>query len=296
LRRNYTKSSVLGKDFCLDESADAPPVAKQIGVALRANSARVLDFLRELDTDGNGNVDRQEFRQAMCDLGLGVTRTDMDKIFDDWDADKSGDISFEELKRALCLVKPSTSPTPLLSQKTSPRLKAQYTKSSVLGKDFCLDESADAPPIPQQIANALRANAAKVLDFFRELDTSNDGVVSRAEFKRAMARLQLETSTTELDELFDVWDVNSNGTIELEELKKILTTRRPTSRPVATPMSRSGARGGTGSRASPSPPSRQSPSLSLSPPLTADVGTESRVSGERPAPAEHQAASGQPNQ
>ena len=42
--------------------------------------------------------------------------------------------------------------------------------SSVLG-NFDLDESPGAPPVSQQLANALRANAGRVLDLFRDWDT-----------------------------------------------------------------------------------------------------------------------------
>jgi len=72
------------------------------------------------------------------------------------------------------------------------RLKPSYTKSSLLGKDFDFDESADAPSYAQQVSTALRQVSSRVLDFFREIDTSGDGLVSKVEFCNQMRSLGLD--------------------------------------------------------------------------------------------------------
>jgi hypothetical protein len=69
-----------------------------------------------------------------------------------------------------------------------------------------LDEGPDAPPIAQQLASALRANSARVLDLFRSWDADGDGQVSRAEFHRAMPALGLDVPKETIDELFSEWD------------------------------------------------------------------------------------------
>ena len=60
--------------------------------------------------------------------------------------------------------------SPTMDNAQSKRVvKREKANVSVLGKDFDLDESEGAPPVSQQIATALRANAGKVLDFFRDV-------------------------------------------------------------------------------------------------------------------------------
>lgn len=91
---------MLGKGFDIDSHPEAPPVAKQIATALKAQSGRVLDFFRELDTSGDGVVTRSEFKKTMMKLGLRVPGA-INDLFDDWDIDKDGTITFEELKKVL---------------------------------------------------------------------------------------------------------------------------------------------------------------------------------------------------
>jgi len=94
-------------------------------------------------------------------------------------------------------------------------------RGSVLGK-FDLDEQPGAPPISSQLANALRQDAKRVLDLFRDWDTDGDGEISRKEFHKAMVTLGLEVPTESIDELFSQWDRDGGGSIDYKELQKIL--------------------------------------------------------------------------
>jgi len=94
-------------------------------------------------------------------------------------------------------------------------------KTSVLGS-INLDESEGAPPVSEQIARALKSNAGRVLDLFREWDTDGDGEVSRKEFHKAMPALGLEVPKEEVDALFSQWDADGGGSISYKELSKIL--------------------------------------------------------------------------
>ena len=67
----------------------------------QANSVRIVDLLREWDTDGDGQVSKKEFRKAVTSLGLEATREDMDAVFVAIDTDGSGSIDYTELKKAL---------------------------------------------------------------------------------------------------------------------------------------------------------------------------------------------------
>ena len=104
-----------------------------------------------------------------------------------------------------------------------PKPTVKRSNTSVLGKGFDLLEGQDAPSIASQIAAGLKANSAKVLDLFREMDKSGDGQVSKQEFRKEMAEaLHLDIPQNEIDDLFNAWDVNQNGYLEFDELKRIL--------------------------------------------------------------------------
>ena len=99
-------------------------------------------------------------------------------------------------------------------------------KGSPLGMKFDIDESPDAKPISQQLADALRKNSARVIDLFRSWDENGDGEVSRAEFQKAMPALGLEVPKKDINDLFDSWDKDGGGALGLRELQKILSSSR----------------------------------------------------------------------
>ena len=80
---------------------DAPPISEQLAKALRENATRVLDLFRSWDTNGDGQVSRAEFHEAMPKLGLDVEKKVIDDLFTEWDKDGGGEIGYPELKKIL---------------------------------------------------------------------------------------------------------------------------------------------------------------------------------------------------
>ena len=76
-------------------------------MALRKNSARVLDLFRSWDTDGDGEVTRAEFHEAMPKLGLDVPKKEIDTLFSEWDKDGGGALTLRELQKILSAAKVS---------------------------------------------------------------------------------------------------------------------------------------------------------------------------------------------
>ena len=62
---------------------------------------RVIELFRDMDLDGDGLIDRKEFRRGMTALGLDVPRAMVDALFDSWDPDGSGSIDQRELNKML---------------------------------------------------------------------------------------------------------------------------------------------------------------------------------------------------
>ena len=60
------------------------------------------------------------------------------------------------------------------------------------------------------------------MDLFREWDGDSTGTISREEFHRAMAVIQLDAPQTDIDALFDCWDPDGSGEIEFNEMYKQL--------------------------------------------------------------------------
>ena len=62
----------------------------------------------------------------------------------------------------------------------------------------------------------------RVIDLFRQWDEDNDGTISKAEFRKAMPLLGLDVPKKEIDRLFDSWDLDRSGSLELTELNRRL--------------------------------------------------------------------------
>merc|ERR1712185_509831 len=54
---------------------------------------------REFDRDGNGRIDRSEFRRAMTELGIELTSSELTRVIKKFDKDGDGQISIREFIR-----------------------------------------------------------------------------------------------------------------------------------------------------------------------------------------------------
>ena len=68
---------------------------------LIANSDRLLRIFKEWDENGDGQISVKEFRRALPMLGIRATRQEVDVLFESFDQDGSGAITFAELSRLL---------------------------------------------------------------------------------------------------------------------------------------------------------------------------------------------------
>ena len=98
-------SNVGEKGAALNSTVQLNPedgdVQEQLRQILIDNAVRVIDLFRDWDDDGNGKVDKKEFRKAMKALGLDVPRKEVDRLFDSFDPDGGGSIEYNELNKAL---------------------------------------------------------------------------------------------------------------------------------------------------------------------------------------------------
>ena len=102
LNKNFQGSRVaaLPEMVKLDVSSGTS-LHDQLAMALSENSAKLVDLFREWDEDGNGAVDRKEFRMAVAALGYDAPKKDLDAFFDTFDVSGDGEIEYNELKKGL---------------------------------------------------------------------------------------------------------------------------------------------------------------------------------------------------
>lgn len=76
-------------------------VQDQLYEALTANATRVIELFQFLDVNEDGAITQKEFRRAPSLLGIKLPVEEIDALFDTFDADGLGMLSFKELNRLL---------------------------------------------------------------------------------------------------------------------------------------------------------------------------------------------------
>ena len=72
------------------------------------------------------------------------------------------------------------------------------------------------------------------MQLFREWDTDGDGTVSRKEFRRGVAALQLVASKLEVNALFSEYDLDQSGKLDMGGLQALLENEAIRMNPMAT--------------------------------------------------------------
>ena len=87
------------RDSITSSVIETKSIQASLRSALAQNAVRVMDLFAEWDTNGDHVVSKAEFRKAIGQLGFAVTRPHIDSVFDTFDHDGSGEITYKELVR-----------------------------------------------------------------------------------------------------------------------------------------------------------------------------------------------------
>ena len=144
-----------------------------------------MDLFSTWDEDGDGTVDKDEFRKAVAALGWTIPRHAKgsrkewgmeevcDSVFNEYDADASGSIEYREYVRAA-------------------------------------------------LRSGLEKSFTRVSDLLMQWDTDGSGSVDKMEWRRAIKSIGFDAPVEEVDAIFDEIDVDGGGTIDYRELNAAL--------------------------------------------------------------------------
>ena len=130
------------------------------------------------------------------------------------------------------------------------------TDSAYEGSSTAMDEMREeivAKPkvhskVVQHLVDALARRGARVMDLFREWDTDGSGIITAAEFERALTALGLDAPKGAVIALFDEFDADGDGHrevdrtrirdaggISFQELNRLLRRARASASPTRAP-------------------------------------------------------------
>jgi len=77
-----------------------PNIDARIGLALNAKNMKVIEIVGKWDKDGDGTVDKEEFRKNIKELNVGDIKSfEIDELYTKLDTDGGGDLSLDEVTK-----------------------------------------------------------------------------------------------------------------------------------------------------------------------------------------------------
>ena len=246
------------------------PIQEQLRTLLTENAVRVIDLFREWDDDGNGLVDKKEFRKAVSALGFQASKEDINAVFDAIDIDGGGTLEYSELNKAFRRggsIKLDRSLEPGAAGAIELKAKNKFGSASVKSGSgrYSIGAAQSASQrslssstsklttqdlILEDLHKTLARNAPRLEQLFKRWDTNGDGQIDRKEWAEALPMIGINTTSEMIAKLFDELDTDGSGTIDITELRAAVrerTSRKPgsqkalTASPVRTAVSKQGS-------------------------------------------------------
>lgn len=153
----------------------------------RTGDLDVRKVFEDLDRDGSGTLDRHEIRQALHNVGVNLSRSELIDVMDFFGQGPNGEIDVATFTQFALRQDPAT-------KRLLDRVKHEIDRIS---------ERNRGPP---DYAGA-----------FRELDADGSGTIDHYEFKTAMRNLGLRLSSQEVRQIVSMFDANGDGRISKAE-------------------------------------------------------------------------------
>jgi len=164
-------------------------VFNKLVLQLKNNNISPSQAFELFDQDGNGKLTRTEFMQALKNLKIDLKGSDIDVLMRSIDRDNDGNIQYVEFLKKL---------------------------NRVGVKNRTAEEEAILT-----ISQAIKSAGVTFQEAFAYMDTSGDGNLSPAEFREALRNMGAELTTQQMNNIIRMADVDSDGSIRLEEFVRI---------------------------------------------------------------------------
>ena len=216
-----------------------PDLAAQLGELLHAQSAQakdkskfIADLMRDWDPNRDGTITKMEFRANVRKLvPEKVDVKEVDNLFETLDVDKSGEIDISELKLALKRLQDAAAQASAQSEQLRASLEDLHARAARAQNVATLTAQSEqvhrekdelrTKSVGAQLGNILNKKGFKVADLVAKWG-GDDGLIDRAEFRSEVNALGLIGAPADVDALFNSFDDDLSGVLDLKEMKTAL--------------------------------------------------------------------------
>ncbi|RYY86974.1 EF-hand domain-containing protein, partial [archaeon] len=152
----------------------------------------------------------REFKEALRMLKVDMRTADIDLLFERFDQDRSGELDYKEFLELIGMAR------------RSERVSAPVSSSSSRVR-------VEVDAILQRIRRGIEeylgpgsGSARKVKEVFADIDRNGNSRIDQKEFREAMSRLRVNLSSSDIDMLFQRYDLDRSGEIDYKEFLQLL--------------------------------------------------------------------------
>jgi Ca2+-binding EF-hand superfamily protein len=161
----------------------------------------ILDMFLRADDDGNGYLDRGEFKRVLRDSDLKLTKKDIRNVMAECDENDDGVIEYREFMPIMVdLIGAARARDEAEAQREMDEMDAQFE-----AEDFFLRGMSQ-----EELEGIMKK-------IFLQHDADGNGILDRDEFKACLKSSDLGLTRKEINMLLSEADENADGVIEYEE-------------------------------------------------------------------------------
>ncbi|XP_063430894.1 uncharacterized protein LOC134712857 [Mytilus trossulus] len=203
-----------------DKDGDGTISAVELGVIMRSLGQNLSDqelknIISEVDVDGNGIIDFQEFLTMMAKKTKDTdSEEEIREAFKVFDNDGNGTISSNDLRQIMTT----------FGDKLPDDEIAEFKEAFSL-----FDKDGDGTISSAELGVVMRSlgqnpSEQELTDLVNEVDIDGNGIIDFQEFLTMMAKKMKDTDTEEeIREAFRVFDKDGSGSISANDLRHIMT-------------------------------------------------------------------------
>jgi Ca2+-binding EF-hand superfamily protein len=178
---------------------------KYLGSGSSGQSGKALkELFREIDVDGSGTIDKQEFARAMARLGVKLTTEEIATIYERFDADDGRQLKYNDFLKLIGF------------DASSKSLGDSRQRRGGLDKEIedLIDKIRSR--LTQELGTG-RVVGRELKRVFEEIDIDGSNSIDKNELARAMAKLNCKLTRDEADLIFERFDRDNSGKLDYRE-------------------------------------------------------------------------------